>query len=77
MTNKPLAIRLKEAKQQIISCVNAVLREQELPCFLIEPIIDEVHRQVSQSAQAEYEEAIAQQHAAMQEKEGADPKRKD
>jgi hypothetical protein len=60
MNNKPLPIRLREAKESIVQNLNTVLREQELPCYLIEPIIEEVHRMVSKSAQAEYEQAVKQ-----------------
>ena len=60
MNNKPLPIRLREAKESIIQNLNTVLKEQELPCYLIEPIIEEVHRMVSKSAQAEYEQAVKQ-----------------
>lgn len=61
MNNNPLIIRLKEAEQQIISCVNAVMREQSLPCYLVEPIIEKVHRQVIDEAQKEYKNALATQ----------------
>lgn len=54
---KPLVIRLKEAEQQIINFINSVMREQELPCYLVEPIIEKVYRQTVEAAQNEYENA--------------------
>lgn len=57
MNDNPLVIRLKEAEQQIISCVNAVMREQSLPCYLVEPIIEKVYRQTVEAARSEYENA--------------------
>ena len=55
--DKPLVIRIKEAERQIISCVNAVMREQSLPCYLVEPIIEKVYRQTVEAARGEYENA--------------------
>lgn len=57
MNDNPLVIRLKEAERQIISFVNAVMREQSLPCYLVEPIIEKVYRQTKEAAQGEYENA--------------------
>ena len=54
---KPLVIRLKEAKEFLIAAVNATIKEKDLPCYLIEPIIAEVHNQVSAAATKEYESA--------------------
>lgn len=54
---KPLVIRLKEAKEFLIAAVNATIKEKDLPCFLLEPIIAEVHNQVSKAATDEYEKA--------------------
>ena len=57
MNNNPLVIRLKEAEQQIISFINAVMKEQNLPCYLVEPIIEKVYRQTADAARNEYETA--------------------
>lgn len=54
---KPLVIRLKEAEQQIITFINSVMREQSLPCYLVEPIIEKVYRQTIEAARNEYESA--------------------
>ena len=60
MTERPLVLRLREAKEQITATVNAVMQAQGLPCFLIEPIVTELLAQVRATAQAEYERAKAQ-----------------
>lgn len=69
----PLVIRIREAKERIIANLNAVVREEDLPYYLIEPMFAEIHSEVSKMANREYEQAVAEQHAAMQEKKGADP----
>lgn len=59
---KPLVIQLKEAKANITESVNASLRGG-IPCYLLEPIIAEIHAQVTKGAEAEYERAVMQQAA--------------
>lgn len=49
---KPLVITLEEIKACFTECANAALRE--LPCYLIEPIIADLHRQISAGAVKEY-----------------------
>ena len=63
MNNKPLPIRLREAKKELLNSLNQILQEKELPCYLIEPYVEELHRMVSRSAQAEYEQAVIQANA--------------
>ena len=60
--SKPLVIKLREAKANITESVNAALREG-IPCYLLEPIISEIHTQVTKGAEAEYERALKQQAA--------------
>ena len=73
MNKKPLPIRLREAKEELFENLNTILQETELPCYLIEPIISELHRQVSDAANREYEQAKAQQYESEQEMKGAFP----
>ena len=70
MTNTPLVLRLREAKESIVSAVNAAIKEQGLPCFLLEPIIAEVHNQVSAEATREYNIAKKQNEEAGGEDDG-------
>ena len=58
--SKPLVIKLREAKANITESVNAALREG-IPCYLLEPIIAELHGQVTRVADNEYEKALKQQ----------------
>ena len=60
MNPKPLVIRLREAKTNILAAVNAAIKEQDLPCYLLEPIIADAHNQVSAAASKEYETAKKQ-----------------
>lgn len=49
---KPLVITLREIKECFRECANAALRE--IPCYLIEPIIADLHREISEGALKEY-----------------------
>ena len=56
---KPLIIALLEAEQALAGAVNTVIQEQQLPCYLIEPIIDKIHRQLLDGKAAELAAAKA------------------
>lgn len=43
---KPLVIALEEAEQEAVAAVNKIMQEKALPCFLFEPIIGKIYRQI-------------------------------
>lgn len=54
---KELVIALADAEQAAVSAVNAIMQENGLPCYLIEPIIDKIHRQLIDGKNKEIAEA--------------------
>lgn len=60
--SKPLVIKLREAKANLTESVNAALRSG-VPCYLLEPIVAELHAQVTKASEAEFERAVKQQAA--------------
>ena len=46
MGDKELVLRMDGAEQDIVRGMNDIMQKYNLPCFLIEPIIDKVHRQL-------------------------------
>lgn len=56
---KPLIIKLKEAKESITESVSAA-RKDGIPFYLLEHIVAELHTQISNAAQKEYEQAQKQ-----------------
>lgn len=60
MKDTPLILRIEEARKILVDAVNAVIKEQNLPCFLIEPIIAEVHASISDGVGRERESALMQ-----------------
>lgn len=43
---KELVIRVAEAEQETVAAVNSIMQKHGLPCFLFEPIVDKIHRQL-------------------------------
>ena len=72
MKDKPLVLRIESAKQKLINALNEVLAEESLPCFLVEPIIADLHEQVTRSARREYEQAVRQQDEKEKREGGTD-----
>lgn len=51
--NKPLILEIEEAKAETNTAINDILKKHNLPCYLYEPIIEDIHRQISSIAQNE------------------------
>lgn len=43
---KELVIVLDEAEKEMTETVNGIMQKCGLPCFLLEPIVDKIHRQL-------------------------------
>lgn len=56
---KELIIALHEAEAETVAAVNAIMHKHGLPCFLMEPIIDKLHRQLIDQKTAELAAARA------------------
>lgn len=52
---KPLCLRLEDAEREIAEVINRHKTENELPCFLLEPILQKFYMQVSNGKAAEIE----------------------
>lgn len=61
MEQKHIILEMDEAKQELVQCVNDILRKHGLNCYLIEPMFAELHAQVKASAQNE----LTQERARM------------
>lgn len=51
--NKPLILEIEEAKAETNTAINEILKKHNLPCYLYESIIEDIHRQISNIAQNE------------------------
>ena len=57
--NKELIIAMLDAEQQMVEAVNVIMQNNGLPCFLMETIVDRVHRQLLDGKAAEIQAAKA------------------
>ena len=55
MNNKPLILKIEDAKRDLVSAVNAVIRDYDLPAYFVEPIIADIHNQLIHERSAEIE----------------------
>jgi hypothetical protein len=63
MEQKPLILRMDEAKRELIQCVNDILQKHGLNCYLMEPTFAEMYAEVKATAQNELAQARAMQGA--------------
>lgn len=54
---KELVLVLAEAEQEVTQAINTIAQKHGLPCFLLEPIVDKVHRQFIDGKTSELEAA--------------------
>lgn len=69
---KPLILALNEAENELAACVNAILHEKQIPCYLLEQVFDKLHRQLKDGAMKELSKASAMYASAIQESKEAD-----
>lgn len=63
MEQKPIILRIEDAKQELTQSVNDILQKYGLSCYLIEPTFADLYAQVRASAQNELMQARAQMAA--------------
>lgn len=56
-----LVIALWKAEKETAEAVNAIMKRHGLPCYLMEPIICKIYRQVSEGKAAELTAAMTEQ----------------
>lgn len=66
MEQKPIILEMEEAKQELVQCVNEILRKHGLSCYLIEPMFAELYTQLQASARNEIAQARAQMENSTQ-----------
>lgn len=64
MEQKPIILEMEEAKQELIQCVNDILKKHKLNCYLIEPTFAKLYEQIKTGAQNELAQARAQVESA-------------
>lgn len=46
MNNIELCISLESAENELFSAANTIMQNYNLPCYLMEPIVDKLHRAI-------------------------------
>lgn len=59
MNEKELVITLAEAEQETVDAINGIMQKHGLPCYLFEPIVDKLHRQLIEGKSTELSQARA------------------
>ena len=50
---KNLALVLCDAEQELLDAASAIMQKHGLPCYLMEPLVDKLHRRISDGKTAE------------------------
>ena len=71
MSNKPLIIEIEEAKEELVQCINHIIKDRGIPCYFVESMLDGIFQQVKIGAKNELALAKKQVNTeASQHKEG-------
>lgn len=66
MEQKSIILELDEAKQELIQCVNEIMRNHGLNCYLMEPMFAELYAELQAGAQRDLAQARANEAARKQ-----------
>ena len=66
MEQKSIILEMDEAKQELIQCVNEIMRKHGLNCYLMEPTFAELYAEVKAEAKRELAQAREAAKAASQ-----------
>ena len=69
---RSIILELEDAKQELIQCVNSIMSNHGLPCYLIEPMFGEIYSKIKASAQHELELARQHESQSKQTKDGVE-----
>lgn len=61
--NKPLCLRIEDAKIELAAVVNRLRAECGLPCFILEPIVKDLYSQILRGKASEIE-AVKREYEA-------------
>ena len=59
MAQKPIILEIEEAKIELVQAINNIIIKHNIPCYFIEPVLEELHSQVKAAVQVELEQARA------------------
>ena len=75
MVKKPICLTMEDCKRELIAVINRY-RQAGVPCFLLEPIMKDLYRQV-EGLKADEIATVKRDYAAQLEKEAAEAEKND
>lgn len=72
LKEKPLCLRIEDAKSEIAAVINRHRTEGGLPCFILEPILKDFYTQIANGKAAEIELVKRDYEATQKDEEGAE-----
>ena len=57
---KPLILDIDEAKTEMVTCINDIIQKHNLPFYIVEMVISNIHTQIQGMAKSELEMAKGQ-----------------
>lgn len=72
LKEKPLCLRIEDAKSEIAAVINRHRSEGGLPCFILEPILKDFYTQIANGKAAEIELVKRDYEATQKDEEGAE-----
>lgn len=58
---RPIILELDEAKRELVQCVNGIIQNHKLSCYLLEPMFAELYAEIKATAKQELAQARAQE----------------
>ena len=58
---RPFILEMDDAKNELIQCVNSIMQQHRLSCYLLEPMFADLYSQIKATAQQELAQARAQE----------------
>lgn len=69
---RPMVVVVNEARQTLIATLNRYLRDEQIPCFILEPIVKDLYTELKLNADRELEQGyqLIQQQQTKQDIKG-------
>lgn len=60
---RPIILEMDDAKRELVQCVNNIMQNHRLSCYLLEPMVAELYAQIKATAKQELAQAREQEGA--------------
>lgn len=60
---RPIILEMDDAKRELVQCVNNIMQNHKLSCYLLEPMVAELYAQIKATAKQELAQAREQERA--------------